>query len=296
MKNSLIWTSPSITCLGDRLVDTMILSTYAKLINADLYFPWKDCPFTIGSENNPTYSYKPGENKTWDKVRFEDYKFENYSKYFNLPKNIKINESTDNITHYFNDILGGCVSPNLFYKRYASDLCTIEEFNKLFRETMSEFKPTEILLDLVKNNQKPDVSVHLRRTDKINVLGDYSSFMTYEGLDRLNEMTKDAINKLDNGNRSFYFSSDDVNERDKYHNSYPNHIKHNTNCTDVEKTYIDLYMLSISDYIILSQVHSNFSIFASYINDSKLIYLYDNCMIVSQEFNENKNFIHYKNL
>jgi len=296
MKNSLIWTNPSITCLGDRLVDTMILSTYAKIIDADLYFPWKDCPFTIGGGKNPTYSYKEDENKTWDAVRFEDYKFENYSKYFNLPKNIKINETTNNITHYFNDVLGGCVSPQLFYRKYVSDICSLEEFNKVFKETMNEFKPTENLLKLVGNKPKPNVSVHLRRTDKINVRGDYSSFMTYEGLDYLNDITKEAIGKLNGDDKLFYFSSDDKNERNKYHLLYSNHIEHETNCTDIEKTYIDLYMLSISEYIILSQVHSNFSVFASYINNSKLVYLYDNCMIVTQEFNGNDNFIYYKNL
>jgi len=138
MKNTLIWTTPSITCLGDRLLDTMILSTYAKLLDADLYFPWKDCPFTIGGGNNPTYSYMEGVEKTWDKVRFEDYRFENYTQYFNLPKNIKINQSVETPTHLFGDILGGCVSPVLFYEKHASHLCSLDEFKQAFRETMNE--------------------------------------------------------------------------------------------------------------------------------------------------------------
>lgn len=296
MKNSILWTNPSITCLGDRLLDTVILSTYAKVLDVDLYFPWKDCPFTIGGGDDPTYSYKDGENKTWDKVRFDDYKFENYTQYFNLPTNVRINESVNHPTHFFGDVLGGCTSPILFYKKYMSNLCSLEEFKKYFRETMSEFTPTDKLLSLVNNKPKPDVSVHLRRTDKINTQGDYSTFMTYDGLGLLNEKTHEAISKLYDGKKSFYFSSDDIEERNKYQLLYPNYIEHDTSCSAIEKTYIDLYMLSISDYIILSQIHSNFSVFASYINESKLVYLYDTCLIVDQLFNSSDNFINYKNL
>lgn len=296
MKNTLIWSTPSITCLGDRLLDTMILSTYAKLLDADLYFPWEDCPFTIGGGSNPTYSYMEGVEKTWDKVRFEDYRFENYTQYFNLPKNIKINQSVENPTHVFGNVLGGCVSPVLFYETHASELCSLEEFKQAFRETINEFTPTDKLLALVADKPKPCVSVHLRRTDKINKNGDYNTFMTHDGLDVLNKKTYEAIDKLYDGDKLFYFSSDDIEERNKYHNLYPNHIKHDTTCSDIEKTYIDLYMLSISDVIILSQIHSNFSIFASYINEATLVYLYDECLIVTQKFNKSENFINYNNL
>jgi hypothetical protein len=296
MKNTILWTTPSITCLGDRLLDTMILATFAKILNADLYFPWEDCPFTIGGGKNPTYSYKEGVEKTWDKVRFDDYKFENYTQYFNLPKNIKINQTVEKPTYFFGESLGGCVSPLLFYDRYASQICTLEKFELTFREIMSEFTPTDKLLKLVTNVVKPNISVHLRRTDKINKSGDYSSFMTYDGLGVLNDKTIEAIGKLNTDEKVIYFSSDDISERDKYHSLYKNHIEHDTTCSSIEKTYIDLYMLSISDYIILSQIHSNFSVFASYINKSKLVYLYDNSMIETQQFNRSDNFINYKNL
>lgn len=296
MKNSLLWINPSITCLGDRLLDTMLLATYAKFLDADLHFQWEPCPFTIGGGANPTYSYKTGVNKTWDAVRFEDYKFENFTKYFTLPNNVKINEQVITPTHLFDAILGGCVSPALFYETHMKHMCSIDIFNNLFNETLSEFRPTDKLLNLVSDQPKPKLTVHLRRTDKINIRGDYNSFMTYEGLDALNDMTKTAIDMVYKDNDLIYFSSDDIEEREKYQAMYPNHIKHITNCLDIEKTYIDLYILSISDYIILSQVHSNFSVFASFINGAKLIYLYDKCMITAQGFNKSNNFIHYKEL
>jgi hypothetical protein len=175
-------------------------------------------------------------------------------------------------------------------------MCTYDEFNLLLTETLQEFKPTEKLLNLVKDNQKPKVSTHLRRTDKINVLGDYSTFMTYDGLDHLDNLTKYVIDKFYNDEDFFYFSSEDKEVLKNYHELYPNHIVHNTNCTDIEKTYIDLYMLSISDYIILSQVHSNFSTFASYLNNSKLIYLYDNSLMSIQKFTNSNHIVHYNNI
>jgi hypothetical protein len=272
-----------------------MLSTYAKILNCNLYFPWVDCPFTIGS-SNPTYHYRQGENKAWDKVRHEDYKFENYTEYFNLPKNVKINETVNNPTHLFTEILGGCVSPVLFYTKFLSNICSLAYFNDAFRETMREFTPTDKLKLLVEGNQKPNISVHLRRTDKINVNGDYHSFMTYEGLDTLNQKTQEVVNKLYSSDKLIYFSSDDINELDKYHKLYPNHIQHNISCLPIEKTYIDLYTMSVSEYIILSQIHSNFSVFASYINETKLIYLYEDSMIRTQQFNKSTNFIYYKDL
>lgn len=294
MTNSLLWTNPSMTCLGDRLLDTMLISAYAKIMDANIYFPWLDCPFTIG-QSDPKYNYKNGEQRSWDQVRFEDYKFENFIQYFTMPKNVKINE-TCNPNLFFGDILGGCISPKLFWEKYLSSNCSYETFLEIFKTTVNEFKPTEKLNKIVGKFKKPKVSVHLRRTDKINVAGDYSTFMTYEGLGTLDYKTKEALNIFYNEKDDFYFSSDDNEVRIKYENEYRNHIKHDVTCTDVEKTYVDLYMLSISDYIILSQVHSNFSVFASYLNNSKLVYLYDNCLIVSQKFNESENFIHYKQI
>jgi hypothetical protein len=197
---------------------------------------------------------------------------------------------------FFGDSLGGCTSPKLFWEKYLSSICSYNNFNDLFKTTVSEFKPKDKLIKIVKDVKRPKVSVHLRRTDKINVAGDYSTFMTYEGLDHLDNVTKEAVNLFYNESDTFYFSSDDDNVRKEYENIYTNHIEHTFECSDIEKTYVDLYMLSISENIILSQVHSNFSVFASFLNNSNLIYLYENCLIVSQKFNDSKNFIHYKQI
>ena len=54
---------------------------------------------------------------------------------------------------------------------------------------------------------------------------------------------------------------------------------------DIEKTYVDLYLLSQSKNIVLSQKHSNFSVFASQINRVRLFYFFkDNDMIKNGNF------------
>jgi hypothetical protein len=296
MTNSVLWRKPSITCFGDRLLDTMILSAFARLHDADLYLSWGDCPFVVGSQGTPTYSPESGVSKEWDAVRFVDYKVENFTQYFNLPKNIRINEEITNPTHTFDNGLGGSVSPDLFHDLYLSGAYSLSDFKKAFNETLSEFTPTEKLLSLVRDIPAPDVSVHLRRTDKIQVLGDGMTFLTKDSLNPLNTLTETIINRLNDGSKKFYFCSDDVLELERYHSLYPDHIKHDFKYTDMEKTYIDMYMLSMSKQIVLSQKHSNFSVFASYIHGAQLIYLYKDCLINSQGFNRSENFVYYETL
>ena len=160
MTKSLLWTNPSMTCLGDRLLDTMLISTYAKIMGSDVYFPWVDCPFTIG-QSDPKYNYKNGEQRSWSQVRFEDYKFENFTQYFTIPKNVKINEVCDpNL--FFEDTLGGCTSPKLFWEKYLTSICSYEYFSNTFKTTVTEFKPKEKLIKLVKDIKRPKVSVLLK--------------------------------------------------------------------------------------------------------------------------------------
>ena len=56
----------------------------------------------------------------------------------------------------------------------------------------------------------------------------------------------------------------------------------NHNAQGIESTYLDLYYLGISKVIIImSMIHSNFSIFASYLNSNKLIYFYKSNKVLS---------------
>ncbi len=300
MTNKLVWVNPSRSSLGDRLIDVMLLSTLAKLIDADLHFEWLDAIFEYGVfGENQRYQHTDGEFKPWDKVRFEDYKIENWSQYFNLPSNIKINQPVENNdkTFIFPEYLGGIYSPHKFYELFAYRVSDWDKFYATFKQTMKEFTPTEKLLNLVSNYPKPDISVHLRRTDKIRVLapGNDQVCMNTEMLDNLNNMTEEVINKLNKGDKKIFFASDDDNESKRYQSKYTNFIE-KTSMKEIEKTYVDLYLLSISEYIILSQVHSNFSVLASFMNDAKLVYLYQNTMIDNMEFNKLENFIYYKNI
>ena len=295
MRKTMFWSNPTASGLCDRLSDVMLLATLANLLGADLYFNWIEAVFQYGAVGEPVWNYKEGQDKTWDKVRFEDYRYENYSQYFNLPKNIKINEVVNNPTYHFDSYLGGIFSPELFYEQCnISSICTFDKFLEEFKETVKQFTPTDKLLNLVSHLPKPNISVHLRRTDKIRVNCDNMTTINTDELDNLNKKTIEAIDILNGDDKLIYFASDDQEENKKYYKLYPNNIKDDVG--GFEKTYIDLYMLMCSDYIIMSQIHSNFSVFASYINQAKLVYLYDNCLIIQKKFNKLDNFIYYKNL
>jgi hypothetical protein len=164
---------------------------------------------------------------------------------------------------------------------------------KLFYETMDEFKPTEKLLNLVSNLPKPDLAVHLRRQDKVRTNPDLVS-INYNDLEELNKITMETVEKLAS-NKILYIASDDELEKYKYQNKF-NSIIDTNEYISYERTYVDLYMMSISNYIILSQRHSNFSLLASLMNRSKLIYFYEECLINEFNFNLLDNIIYYKNL
>ena len=61
---------------------------------------------------------------------------------------------------------------------------------------------------------------------------------------------------------------------------------------DFEQTYYDLYIMSISKNILLSQRYSGFSMFSSFINKNNFIYLMKDSQIVYTKWSELDN-VHY---
>jgi len=283
------WTHPTGSGLCDRLLDIMLMSAFGKTLNADIYLDW-----ILGAQGNNIRWYREsGDERSWDKIRYLDYKYENFSQYIILPSNIKINQTA----HYdrtFDSYVGGVYSPYAFYNLFVKH-CSLEDYLEAFKQTMNEFRFSEKLLNMVSHLPKPDISVHLRRADKIRTNPDCGSIALGE-LSELNELTMSTLNKL-NVNSNIFFASDEDMERFNYESKYNSIKEVYKNITeDYEKTYIDLYLLSESKYIILSQKHSNFSILASLIKGNKLIYFYKESLIEECNFNMIDNIIYYKNL
>ncbi|MHA2087958.1 MAG: hypothetical protein ACW972_06765, partial [Promethearchaeota archaeon] len=240
--------------------------------------------------------------ETWPKARWHDYLKINLCSYFNLPKNINFlnnpNFDREPGIKLFNDYLGGIYSESSFCDKYKLDK---KLFNDLYQKTLSEFTPKKKLLDLISDNTKIDLAVHLRRTDKINSSPNHVEIHNQE-LKNLDDMTLQSVfNEINNSKRNLniYVCSD----CEKSKNSFIEKIS--SKCTiiktpkvnfEFEKTYVDLYLLSISGKIIMSQKHSNFSCFASSLNNAELVYFYeDNEFINSSSSNRFKLFKEMKN-
>lgn len=268
--NKLIWPCSSLSGLCDRLLDLHLVAAMARLENRELVLDWK-----LQS------GFTEHQLKTWNSARFEDYKKENFTQYFNLPQNVRLVESIhkeprtsqDSI---FPEYIGGCHSPKTFNSRFCGQY-SLEQFNEAFNEVTGEFTPTEKLLNLVSNINIPEIGVHLRRGDKITATPDPVQLHSND-LNDLNLMTENCLEKLITSNTPVFVCSDTKESKDNLVNKFKskcNFIEFNST-HPFEQTYIDIYLLSKCKTIIMSQKHSNFSLFCSLLNKAKLIYFYKN--------------------
>ena len=127
------------------------------------------------------------------------------------------------------------------------------------------------------------ISIHLRRTDKssIYISSSDAHSVDLKDIEDLNNKTNNVINKfIEKNYHSFYFSSDCPITKKDYEKIYhtQNIINYSIN-EDIEQTYIDIYLMSQSKYIILSQKHSSYSLFSSMINKTKFIYFYNDSIV-----------------
>jgi len=296
---SIIWTNSTLSGLCDRLNDILILSTYAKIKNKLLKFNYRKQPFGNSIQENLRPLY-----------RKQDYLLENIIKYIKLPDNIVIYKENEIITldkdtdEYFNNYLGGIYSPITFYSNFSSNLCSREKFIETF---YNQTKQVLFNINIDLSHYDKLVSVHLRRTDKVSNYTNGHHGIKIEELNDLDSITNDIIQKFINkGYTNFYFCSDDKgilkNYIDKYNtkinvinNYFSDYISFNTLEDQIKSVYTDLYIMSNSKYIILSQKHSSFSLFASLINKSTLIYIYDD-IITNTEYNVLPHIFKYNNL
>lgn len=286
MTNAILWKNPTLSGLGDRFIDLFLLSTLATLQNSLLFVDW------------PKFDQSP---HIYPLTRFEDVDPKNFLKYLKLPNNIKIisNEISDKNSDYsfsdFGDYLGGVYSPSTFQKKYLPDI-NFDIFYEQYFKTISEFDFRDEFYDLVVDQNIPDISVHLRRTDKLN--GSDGWQIHNRELNDLNEKTTSVVEHLlsENIDYTLYFASDDASERDKYNNLFEkNIINLSESFNNYLSTYIDLYLMAKSKIIIMSQKHSNFSCLAAMIGRNKLIYMYENIPLEDIGYLKTENFIYYKN-
>ena len=113
--NKIFWNNSTLSGLCDRLMDLFLMSTYARVQNKNLLLEWK-----LQSR------FTDLQLKTWSKDRFEDYKKENFTRYFNLPNNILFLDENnfEGVEIVFDHYLGGMYSAKTFYQEYCSTFCS----------------------------------------------------------------------------------------------------------------------------------------------------------------------------
>ena len=318
--NTIVWTNSPLSGLCDRLIDFFLIATYCKLNESNFISIWRPLH---SSRSDGKSVYQTNENngeisKFFKEVRYSDYKHENFLKYFELPKNTLIENYKLNILSfpnlsYFDGYIGGVESPITFYEKYVVNddrilnpdspfkknkfNITKEEFVKTFYSVCNSFQPTKKLIEISKIDVIPDLTIHLRREDKIRLSKFNGELIDYRELNDLNDVTKLAIDSFleKKPNAKLLFCSDNEEEKLKFEKLYiENIIKTPTFEFDFEQTYYDLYIMSISKNILLSQRYSGFSMFSSFINKNNFVYLLEDGQIIHTKWSELENICYYK--
>ncbi len=292
---SIIWNNSTLSGLGDRLNDILILSAFAKIKNKKLKLIWRtqdfdpNCEFAI---KRPAY-------------RRLDYLLENLYKYISLPENIIIYKENTNIDfnkddEFFNSYIGGVHSPITFFNTYIDkSIFKIEDFINTYYTQANEIK---FIFDIDLNKFNKIISVHLRRTDKLHVREADTHGVSINKIHILDDLTINLIEKfINDGYTNFYFAGDDIYYINQYIEKYKDRInilnyKLRDDSEEIKNTYLDMFIMANSEFIILSQRHSSFSLFASMINKAKLIYLFNDDIIEHTNYKSLPNIIYYKNL
>lgn len=302
MKNLIYKNSPK-SGIGDRLICIIFVYTYSKYVNCkNIYLHWnEDTNNMIGNEDIYSVIRK---NKT--PFRGVDYLLKNFNRFITLPEDIhfvdketlkKMENDKENII--FNEIF--CIGKSIDY--YIKKLKIGNDFKKKYNDNFKKIKfkcIPENIVNFFKNNEI--VTVHLRRGDK--VANDENSSKQVNGvalnqLQSLNNKTLDSVVYFYNLNKkNIYFVSDENDTREKFINIFKkyNNCKTFFKGDNISQTYIDLYSLSHSKIIIMSQKFSSFSLVASLMKDTKMYHLLESS-IISNNYNYtnintfNKNFI-----
>jgi hypothetical protein len=299
----ILWNKPTESGLGDRLIDLFLLAAFAKAGSLKIAVCWPDQP-------NLTLL----QRKVWSGYRHEDYKLENLLLYFKFPKNILFysqstfsKELRNKSNVLFSDYVGGIYTTLSFYNKFYPKFkklfnFSLTDFEYAFKDVLKEFKPKNSFSRKFTSSFNADIAVHLRRGDKLQSKPDYFAigFDEIDGLDKVTELCINKISQLNSTKKTIYLSSDDENVKLRYKMKFSNSkeiqiITLPMNTTSFEATYIDLWMLASSKYIILSQRHSNFALLASYLKKAQLVYFYKDNKLISDNTMLNKLYFANKN-
>ena len=64
----IVWANSSLSGLCDRFIDLFLMAAMARVLSSELIVPWKI-----------NRNFTERQLRVWDKARFDDYKYENFS-------------------------------------------------------------------------------------------------------------------------------------------------------------------------------------------------------------------------
>jgi hypothetical protein len=284
------WTNATVSGLSDRLLDLLLVATAVQSVNGNLDVIWKK-----------NHHITTDQKRLWSSARYEDWEIENIQKYLQIPRFITFYQENDisfinNVDLVFGHYLGGIFTPSSFYDKYQKELfnkigsnLTRKEYINQFYQLAACVQPTDKLKTILTDVQTPDLSVHLRRTDKLSHNPD-SGQLHHSMLRELDSQTEQCIHQILQKTKkklTIFFCSEDRGVVQSYKNKFSNVNKLTIIdapevLPEVVKTYLDLNMLACSRIIIMSQVHSNFSLLSSLLKKVPLIYFYEHSPLGEQ--------------
>ena len=296
-----IYQNSNISGIGDRLIDVILIYTYCKFLNYNkCYLNWiEDNHNMIYNNHIHTILRK---NKT--PFREKDYLLENLKQFLILPDDIlflnkhELDKKIINKEDYiFNTYMGVKYSVFTFVDKYlfneddkTKQLFITNYFNN-FKEI--KFKNIDNNIQQILEN-KEIITIHIRRGDKVVNDGGISNNIQDNELQELDRVTFKFIDEMiEKGNKNICFVSDEVKVKNNYISKYQDKCNViNFNGNDISQTYIDLYCLSKSKDIFVSQKFSVFSLLGYLIGNSNLYYIYEDSKF--KQFSKYKNLINYK--
>lgn len=284
------WTNTTLSGLSDRLLDLLLVAAAVQSVNGNLDVTWRT-----------NHDITIEQRRMWASPRYDDWKIENIQQYLQMPNFITFHHENDvsflNNHHLvFDHYLGGVFTPSSFYEKYQIELfkkigsnITQKEYVNQFYRLVAYIQPTDKLKTIVAQVQRPDLSVHLRRTDKLSHNPDNAQ-LHHKMLDDLDLQTEQCIYQIlqkTDKPITIFFCSEDGAVVENYKNKFSNInkliiLESPQFLPELVKTYLDLSILACSRIIIMSQVHSNFSLLASLLKQVPLIYFYNNSPLAKQ--------------
>ena len=300
---SFLYVNSNLSGIGDRLFDLILVYTYAKYLNYNkVYLHWFNNNDMING--NSIYSEL---RKTKTPFREKDYLLENLVNYIMLPDDIIFIDKTQlNIfisnknIFKFNEYMGLKYSVYNFINKYLNFL-TIKEKNNFINLYYSNFKKIKyknIPKELSNIFTSDIITIHLRRGDKVVNDNNSSNNIGTNELINLNYNTELFINKcIELNYKNICFVSDEENIKEYYINKFKNKCNIISYKGDeISQTYFDLYCLTNSKKIFLSQKFSVFSMLAAMIGGVDFYYIYEDGKIIDNKFKYYYNIHNYKEI